>query len=87
MASRQRLIASSGILGGVALDAFAPAPEHVDLRAELCAQIDGVHGLLQRIGAHLGIIGGEGTILESRIVEKVCSGHGNTKTGLGQSLL
>ena len=70
----------------VGLGAFAPAPEDVDLGAELHAQVDGVHGLLQGIGAHLGVVAGEGAILEDRVAEQVGGRHRHDQAGLGQRL-
>ncbi len=49
----EALQASSGFLAASVSDALAAAPEDVDLRAQLDAQVDGAHRLLQRVGAHL----------------------------------
>ena len=68
------------------LGAFAPAPEDVHLRAELDAQVDGVQGLLQGIGAHLRVIAGEGAILEDRVAEQVGGRHGHDQPGIRQRL-
>ena len=43
-----------GVLGRVDFGAFAPAPEDINRRADLDAQVDGVHGLLQGVGPDLG---------------------------------
>ena len=51
---------------GVGLRALAPAPEDVDLGAQLRAQVDGAHGLLQGEGAHRGVGRGEGAVAEDR---------------------
>ena len=60
---------------GVGFSAFAPSPEDENLCSEFRAQIHCTHGLLHRVGAHIGIIGCEGTIAKNRIVEQVHSGH------------
>ena len=67
MASRNRLSAVEGVLAGVGLHALAPAPEHVDLGPELHAEVDVAHGLLQGVGAHPRVGGGEGAVLERGI--------------------
>ena len=45
------------------------------LRAELHAQVDGFHRLLQRVGAHFGIVTGECAILEDGVIEQVGGRH------------
>ena len=75
------------VLGGVALDALAAAPEDVHLRPELDAEVDGVHRLLQGVGAHPRVVGGEGAVLESGVAEEVGGGHGDHDPGVGQGLL
>ncbi len=73
-------------LAGIGLGAFAPAPEDIDLRAELHAQVNGFHRLLQGIGAHLGIVAGESAVLEDRVAEQVGGRHGDDQPGIGQRL-
>ena len=51
IASRKRLIASTGFLVASRFDALAAAPEDVDLRAELGAEVHRAHRLLDRVGA------------------------------------
>ncbi len=74
-------------LAGIGLGAFAAAPEHVDLRAQFDAEIDRAHRLVQRIGAHLRIVAGEGAIAESRIAEEVGGRHRHDEAGVVQRLL
>ena len=71
----EALQALQRILGGVGLHALAPAPEDVDLRAKLDAEVDRAHRLLQRIGAHARVVGGERAILEGGIGEEVGRRH------------
>ena len=63
------------ILGGVRLDAFASAPEHVRLRAELHAEVDGAHRLLERVRAHARVVARERAVAEDRIAEQVRRRH------------
>ena len=74
-------------LGGVALDALAAAPEHVDLRPELDAEVDRVHRLLQRVGPHARVVGRERAVLERGVAEEVGGGHRDDDPGVGQGLL
>ncbi len=75
------------VLGGVALDALAAAPEHVDLGAELDAEVDRVHRLLQRVGPHARVVRGEGAVLERRVAEQVGGGHRHHDPRVGERLL
>ena len=75
------------VLGRVALCALAAAPEDVDLGPQLDAQVNGVHRLVQGVGAHLGVVGRERTILESRVTEQVGGRHRHDQAGVGQCLL
>ena len=59
----------------VGLRALASAPEHEDLRAELRAEIHRAHRLLQGVGAHARVVGGERAIAEDRIEEQVDRRH------------
>ena len=73
-------------LARIRFGAFASAPEDVDLRAEFHAQVNGVHRLLQGIGAHFWIVGGESAILEDRVAEQVGGRHRDNETGISQRL-
>ena len=81
------LHAVAGILAGVGLRAFAPAPEHVDSRAQLRAEVHGAHGLLQGVRAHFGIVGRERAVLEDRVGEQVRGRHRHDKPVVAQGLL
>ena len=76
----------AGRLGGVGLHALAPAPEHVDRRAQLGAEVDRAHHLLQRVAAHLAVVGGERAVLEDRVREEVGGGHRDLHAGLVERL-
>ena len=54
------------VLGHAHLGALAPAPEDVDLGAELGPEVDGEHRLADRRPAHAAVVGGEGAVLERR---------------------
>ena len=60
---------------GVGFGAFASAPQHEDLRAELRAEIHRAHRLLQRVGAHARVVRGERAVAEHRIEEQVHRRH------------
>ena len=77
----------AGRLGGVGLDALAPAPEHVDGGAQLGTDVDRPHHLLQRVAAHLTVVGGEGAVLEDRVREQVGGGHRDLHPGLVEGCL
>ena len=80
-------MASSGFLRGVGFGALAAAPEHVDLRAELHAEVDAAHRLLQGVGADARVVGGERAVLEDRIAEQVGRRHRHGQARVGQRLL
>ncbi len=63
------------VLGGIALDAFASTPHHVDAGAQLNTKVDGVKGLGYGVAANGGIVGGEGAVLEDGMGEEVGGGH------------
>jgi hypothetical protein len=79
--ARQRL---ARVLGRVALDALAAAPEHIGRRAKLGAQVHGAHGLLEGVGAHAGVVAGEGAVLEGRVKEQVGRRHRHHQAGLAE---
>jgi len=74
-------------LARIALDPFAAAPKYVDPRAELHAQVDRSQRLVQRIGAHLGVVGRECTVFEGGITEEIGGGHRHDQSGVDQGLL
>ena len=70
--------ALDGVVGpaaGIGLGAFASAPEHEDLRAQLRADVHRAHRLLDRVGAHRGIVRREGAVAEGRIEEQAHRRH------------
>jgi hypothetical protein len=75
------------VLAGVGLHALAPAPEDVDLRPQLHAEVDRVHRLLQRVGAHARVIRRERAVLERRIAEQVGGGHRDHQARRDERLL
>ena len=75
------------IAAGVGLGALAAAPEDVDLGAELDAEIDRVHRLAQRKGAHARVVGGESPVLEDRVTEEIGGGHRNAQASVGDRFL
>jgi hypothetical protein len=77
----------TGVLGRVGLDPLAPAPEDVDLGAQLDAQVDGAHRLLQRRRRAPGVVGREGAVLEGRIGEQVGGRHGDDQPGVVSAFL
>ena len=66
--------AEAGV-AGVHFGALAAAPEDVGVGPELDPEVDGVEGLLQRVGAHPSVGTGEGTVLEDGVEEEVGGGH------------
>ena len=54
------------VLGRVGLDSLATAPHHVDLRAELGAEVDRLARLLHREPTHLRVVRRERAFLEDR---------------------
>ncbi len=75
------------VFGGVGLGPLAPAPEHIDLRAQLHTQVDGVHRFLQCIGAHFRVIGCKRAVLEGWVREQVGRRHGDDQPCIGKGLL
>ena len=75
------------VLGGVAFDAFAAAPEDVDLRAELRPEIHRPHRLLNRVSADAGVVAGERAVLEDRIGEEIGRRHRDDQAVVLQRLL
>ena len=63
------------ILAGVRLDALPPAPEDVRLGAELHAEVDRAHRLLQRVVAHARVVARERAVAKDRIAEQVRRRH------------
>ena len=62
-------------LRGIAFNAFAAAPEHVNLRAELGPEVHRTHRLLDGIRPHLGVVAGERAVFEDRVAEQVGGRH------------
>ena len=75
------------VLGHAHLGALAPAPEHVDLGAELGPEIDREHRLADRRPAHAAVVGGEGAVLERRMAEQVGRRHPHAEPALTQGVL
>ncbi len=73
-------------LCGVGLDTLATSPEDVEGRADLGAQVDAPHDLLERVTTHLAVVGGERTVLEDRMGEEVRGGHRDLHAGLVERL-
>ena len=69
------------IFGGVGLHTLAAAPEHIGRGAALHAQVDGTHRLLERVGAHSGVVAGKGAILEGGVAEQVGGRHRHHHAG------
>ena len=63
------------VLGRIRFDAFAAAPEDVNLRAAFRAEFHRPHRLLNRISANPRIVAGERAILEDRIGEQIRRRH------------
>ena len=63
------------VLRRVRLDALASAPEHVRLGAELHAEVDRAHGLLQRVRADARVVARERAVAKDRIAEQVRRRH------------
>ena len=59
----------------VGLGAFAPAPQHEDLRAELRAEIHRPHRFLNGVRADAIVVGGERTVAEHRIEKEIHGCH------------
>ena len=68
-------------LRGLHLLPLAAAPEHVDRRAELGAEIDSCHRLLQREATDARIVRGERAILERGQLEEVRRRHRDDQPG------
>jgi hypothetical protein len=75
------------ILRRVHLGAFPAAPEHVDVGAQLHAQVHRAHRLLQGVRADLGVIRGEGAVLEDGVAEEVGGGHRDLHIVVREGLL
>ena len=60
---------------GVGFRALASAPQHENAGAKLRAEIHRPHRLLQREGAHAGVVRGERAVAKHRIEEQVDGGH------------
>ena len=73
-------------LGGICFRTFPPAPEDIHLGTKLRTQVNRLHGFLDGIGAHFGIVGCERAILEDWIIKQVGCSHGNLKAGRFQCL-
>ena len=76
-----------GVLGGVGLHTLPPSPEDVGGRAQLHAEVDGTHRLLDRERAHTRVVRREGTVAEDRIAEQVRRGHRHDEAGGIERLL
>jgi len=76
-----------GVFGGVGFRAFAPAPEHIDFRAQLDGEVDCVHRLLQGVGADARIIRGERAIAKDRVAEQIGGSHRDFEAGCLQRRL
>jgi hypothetical protein len=72
------------VLGDGRLGALAPAPEDVDLRAELDAEVDRAHRLADRRAADAAVVGGERAVLEGGMAEQVRRGHPDAQARLVQ---
>ena len=70
------------VLGHVDLGAFATAPHHVGLGAELGRQIHVAHHLAQRVTTDAAVVAGEAAVLEHRMGEEVGGHHRHDETGL-----
>ena len=77
----------AGILGGVRLHAFSPAPADVHRRPQLHRQVDGPHGLLQGVRPHPRVVTGKGAVAEDGIREKVGGRHRHAHPRVGERLL
>src|SRR5918994_2581048 len=77
----------TGVAVGIRLRALAPAPEDVGRRAQLRAEIDGPHRLLQGEGAYSRVRGGKGAILEYWVREEVGRRHRHDHPGVNKRLL
>ena len=66
-----------GVFDSVRFRALTPAPHHVGLRAELGSQLHRPHGFLHGVRADLGVVAGEGAVLEDRVAEQIGGGHGH----------
>ena len=66
-------------------DALASAPEHVRLGAELDAEVDRVHRLLERVRAHARVVAGERAVAEHRIAEEVRRRHRHLHAGVARA--
>jgi hypothetical protein len=64
-----------GVFGGVGFRALAPAPEHIDFRAQLDGEVNCVHGLLEGVGAHFGVVAGERAVFEGGVGKQVGRAH------------
>ncbi len=74
------------ILRRIGLHALSPAPEDVGGGAELHAEIDGAHRLLERERAHTRVVRREGPVAEHRVAEQVRGGHRHDEAGRIQRL-
>jgi hypothetical protein len=72
-----------GVLRGVDLGALPAAPEDVEAGAQLDAEINGAHRLLQRVGADVRIVRGERAIAKDGIREEIRRRHWHAQPGVG----
>ena len=71
---------------GICLGALSPTPDDVRLGAQFGAQVDGAHGLLQRIGAHSRVVAREGPVAEGGVGEQIRGCHRHDQPGLAERL-
>jgi hypothetical protein len=69
---------------GVGLGPFPPSPHHEYPGAQLDPEVDRAHGLLDREGAHLRVVGGEAAVLEDGMREQVRGGHRDLHPVVGE---
>ena len=70
------------VLGHADLGALAPAPEDVDLAAQLGAEVDRAHRLADRRAPDPAVVGRERAVLERRVAEQVRGRHADAHAGL-----
>ena len=75
------------VLARVRLGAFASAPEHVRLGAELDAEVHRAHGLLERVRADARVVARERAVAKHRVAEQVGRRHRHAHAGIAQRLL
>src|SRR5216684_1612934 len=79
----QSLHSLIGTAAGIGFDAFAAAPQHKNLCAQLRPEIHGAHSFLQCVGAHVGIVCRKGTVTKNGMKKQRHRGHRDDEFVIG----